>query len=124
MFSIVTDKVKDPKFNESIDLPALQDLPYIKFKTFQEDTPPRSFCKCILDALFIDEKLKDMESAPSKVILVKNILDSKTEMEPGKIYVFEVEVKCTDDKLNIFENVSDCLINWYICFMVHVELFP
>lgn len=107
MFSYVIDKVKDPKFEESIDLSPLQNLPDIKFKTFQEDTPPRSFCKCILDVLYLDETLKDMQSAQSKVILVKNILDSKTEMEPGKIYVFEVEVKCKDDKLNIFENVSD-----------------
>lgn len=107
IFSILIDKTEGPNVGEAIDLPALQDLLDINLKNIQDDMSPFSFSKCILNTLYLDKTLKEIQRLPSQVFLIKNINDSTDIVEPGNILVFDVEVTCKEDKLNVFEKASD-----------------
>lgn len=106
-FSILIDKTGVPNVGEAIGLPALQDLLDVNLRNIQDDMSPCSFCKCILNTLYLDKTFEEIQRLPSEVFLIKNIKDSTDTVEPGKILVFDVEVTCKEDKLNVSEKASD-----------------
>lgn len=74
-----------------------------------------SFSESLLDSLQVGPRLNRICSL-SESIELKSILTDKGEfVEPGSVYVFEVDVVCERNELRVIEKVKVCVNDLDIC---------
>lgn len=73
--------------------------------TVSEDKRQPSFAKCLLFAMHCSKIVEKVNQLPKKATVVRTAPKQVDYATIGSIYVFEVEVICTQGKLNVKEKV-------------------
>ena len=61
--------------------------------------------KVILNAVNLEAKMDRIRFFPEQLELRKTFPDSSEGLEPGNVFIFEVDVVCKNNKLQILEKV-------------------
>lgn len=113
IFLLFSVKVNMPTWSKPIKSGDLKKI----FQSFHVDIPdePAKDSSFVREILNIDA----LKKLVTEITLLKNgvVLTSETEdVQPGNVYVYEVEVVCNEDGLAVVEKVSLNLIEFFSSF--------
>ena len=105
MLLYITDEIKafENKVNE--DSQSLKDAFEILLLKIKDDVSTLTFGKELLAAAHFDEFLSKIQSLSTSVDLLMDIPHNTESVEPGAIYIFEIEVLFEDNQLIVKEMV-------------------
>lgn len=101
----ITDQIKASKTKFNVDSQSLKDAFDILLLKIKDDVSSLTFGKELLAAAHFDEFLSKIQSLLTSVDFLMNIPHYTESVEPGTIYVFNVEVLFEDNKLVVKEMV-------------------